>query len=151
MNLLSTRTHGAIDYVWAGLLPVLPHLFGWSPPVTRLLTGASAGTLLYSLFTRYELGAVPLLSLPAHLALDMVQGTTLLTAPLWLDADEEASAALVGLGLIALTVALTTERSSVLDVAVRGRDQSPRTAAAQEWHQPAAATAPQAMPIGRLG
>lgn len=109
MKLLSTQLHGTIDYIWAAAVPMLPHSRHWGPAATQMLTAAGVGTLAYSLLTRYELGAVRILPMRAHLALDILQGVTLLSAPLWLDEEGEAPTALVGLGLIALAVALTTE------------------------------------------
>ena len=58
MRLISTRTHGVLDYLTAGALVALPRALGWSRPVTRLLTGAAAMHVGYSLATNYELGLV---------------------------------------------------------------------------------------------
>ena len=71
MKLLSTRTHGVVDYLTAGTLLALPRAMGWGDRVTNLLTGAALGTVAYSLLTRYELGAVKVLPMKAHLALDL--------------------------------------------------------------------------------
>lgn len=110
MKLFSTRVHGVLDYSSVALLCVLPRALGWSTAVTRLLTGSALATLAYSLLTRYELGLVKILPMPAHLALDGASGALLCGAALALS-DEEPGvrAALTGLGLFEITASLTTQ------------------------------------------
>ncbi len=50
--------------------------------MTKLLTGSVLTTLVYSLTTRYGLGALKLLSMPTHLALDRASGFVLCAASL---------------------------------------------------------------------
>jgi hypothetical protein len=110
MKLISTKTHGILDYLTAGAMLTLPRALGWSETATRLLTGAALGTAGYSLLTRYELGLVQVLPMRAHLTLDAVGGAMLCAAPLLLpDEESEVKGALVGLGLFELAAALTTE------------------------------------------
>jgi len=109
-KLVSTKTHGVIDYLSVPVLLAAPRLLGWSPAVTRSLTVAAAGTLAYSLLTRYELGAKPVLPMTTHLALDGMSGAAMLAVP-WLlgETDKTAKMALMGIGLFELGAALTTE------------------------------------------
>lgn len=110
MKPFSTKTHGMLDYLSAGAMLVVPRLLGWNKDVTRLLTGAALGTIGYSLLTRYELGALKLLPMPAHLSLDAVQGVLLGSAPLtFLKVNPAVAASLVGMGLFEVTAALTSE------------------------------------------
>jgi hypothetical protein len=110
MKLFSTKTHGMLDYMSAGMLFALPRMFGWRESTTQLLTGAALGTVGYSLLTAYELGAVKALSMQAHLSLDAMQGLLLGTAPfLFLKEAKAVTASLVGIGLFELFVALNTE------------------------------------------
>ncbi len=110
MKLFSTRTHGVLDYSSVLLLSALPRALGWSPRVTRLLTGSALATLVYSLLTRYELGAVKVLPMPAHLVLDGASGLTLcLAAGILADEPRPVRLALLGLGLFEITASLTTE------------------------------------------
>jgi hypothetical protein len=55
---ISTKAHGFLDYMTAGLLVTLPRALGWSTCATRLLDASAAGTVAYSLLTQYELGVV---------------------------------------------------------------------------------------------
>ena len=85
MRFVSTRVHGIIDYLTGVLLIVAPWLFGfanggaaqWVPIIL------GAGVIVYSLFTRYEVGAMGVLPMPFHLALDVAGGLLLLVSP-WL-------------------------------------------------------------------
>lgn len=83
MAILSTRTHGVLDYAMGVLLLIAPYLFGfandgaaqWVPMVI------GAGGILYSLLTRYELGVVKLIPMPVHLGLDAASGLLLAASP----------------------------------------------------------------------
>ena len=110
MKLFSTRVHGVLDYLTAGMLFALPRVFGWSEAVTRLLTNASIGTLVYSVLTRYELGLIKVLPMKGHLTLDALSGGLLCAAPFtFLDEDTPVTGALVGLGAFEIMAALITE------------------------------------------
>ena len=110
MKLFSTRTHGFLDYASVVLLLALPRAAGWSRPVTNLLTASALVTLAYSLVTRYELGVIKLLPMPAHLALDGASGAALsLAAALYNEEPNAVRASLLGLGLFEVTASLTTE------------------------------------------
>ena len=112
IKLISTRTHGVLDYLSVGTLCALPRMLVWDRTVTTLLTGAAAGTLFYSALTRYELGVVKLLPMPAHLALDSASGAVLCAAPfVFLDEKPLVAAGLVGIGLFELGASLLTQTS----------------------------------------
>ena len=82
----------------------------WNPEVVRLLTGAAAGTLGYSLLTRYELGLVKVLPIPVHLGLHslnaVVQGGARF---LFLHEETVITAALIELTLSELAVVALTQ------------------------------------------
>lgn len=110
MKLFSTRIHGVLDYLTAGMLLALPAILRPSPGVARLLNGSAIGTLVYSLLTKYELGVVGVLPMSAHLALDGMSGALFCAAPLLFRKENPRNVALlVALGLFELTAALTTE------------------------------------------
>ena len=110
MKLFSTRTHGVLDYSSVVLLLVLPRVLGWSRASTNLLTGSALATLVYSLLTRYELGAVKWLPMPAHLTLDRTSGLALCAAAGMMTGEPTpVRASLLGLGLFEVTASLTTE------------------------------------------
>jgi hypothetical protein len=85
MRVISTRTHGVLDYLTGGTLLSAPGLLGLKdvPASARVLRLAGGGAALYSLLTDYELGAVRLLPMPVHLAMDAASGALLASSP-WL-------------------------------------------------------------------
>ncbi len=85
LRVIPTSVHGVLDYVTGSALLAAPELFRLkdvpSAALTPRLTGA--GATAYSLLTDYEFGAVRLLPMPVHLALDAMSGVLLATSP-WL-------------------------------------------------------------------
>lgn len=85
MQKIPTRVHGVLDYILGLVLIAAPWLLGfadggaetWVP----VILGASV--IVYSLFTKYELGAIPAIGMPAHLWLDGLGGAFLAVSP-WL-------------------------------------------------------------------
>lgn len=83
MRFIDTRTHGMIDYLMGILLIISPWLFGfanggaaqWIPIILGL------GALLYSLITDYELGLLKIISMKAHLIIDLIVGLFLAASP----------------------------------------------------------------------
>src|SRR5690606_23868481 len=83
MQFIPTRVHAMADYAIGLLLIAAPWLLGfanggaamWVPIIL------GCGVILYSLMTAYELGAVPLISMPAHLGLDVAGGLLLAASP----------------------------------------------------------------------
>ncbi len=81
MQIIPTRIHGIIDYLTAALLVATPLLLGLEGAARWVLIGAGLAALAYSLLTDYELGLLPVLSMPAHLAVDMALGLFLIASP----------------------------------------------------------------------
>ena len=85
MKVIKSNVHAVIDYLVALWLIAFPWVFnldvsqpqGWVP----LALGISV--VLYSLLTRYELGAIPIISFSTHLVIDVVGALLLLISP-WL-------------------------------------------------------------------
>lgn len=85
MKIISTRTHGIIDYLTGILLILAPWLFGfatggveqWLPQVL------GAMTIVMSLLTQYELSIAKVIPLNVHLGVDMASGALLAVSP-WL-------------------------------------------------------------------
>lgn len=112
MQVISTRTHGILDYVVGVLLIAAPWLFGfatggieqWLPVILGLLLIAS------SLMTDYELSVAKLIPMPVHLGMDMAMGALLAVSP-WLFgfADVIVWPHLV-IGIMEIGVACITQR-----------------------------------------
>lgn len=121
MRFIPTKIHGVLDYLMGLLLIASPWIFGfadggaaqWVPIVLGL------GALVYSLLTRYELGAVPVIPMPTHLGLDLASGLLLAASP-WLFGFAEAVfwPHLI-LGLLEVGASLTTKTRPENDPTLR--------------------------------
>jgi hypothetical protein len=109
MRFLPTRIHGMIDYLMGALLIAAPFLFrfpaGWP---TWLPMALGLGAIVYSLMTNYELGVLPWLSMPAHLAMDAASGVLLALSPWLLGFASVIWMPHVILGLVEVGAALCT-------------------------------------------
>jgi hypothetical protein len=85
MRFLSTRTHGVLDYLVGFFIMVSPWIFNFHPGGAETWVPVALGAMavVYSLLTNYELGAFKILSMPTHLALDLMSGLLLAASP-WL-------------------------------------------------------------------
>jgi SPW repeat len=85
MKIISSHTHGILDYVVGLLLIVAPWSlhFAEGGPETWIPVVLGASALVYSLLTRYDLGVVKVLPFRAHLTLDFLSGVLLAASP-WL-------------------------------------------------------------------
>lgn len=82
---MSTRTHGALDYVLGALLIAAPWIFDFNFDGAETWVPVTMGIVIiaYSMFTDYELGVVHRISMPTHLGLDVAAGLFLIASP-WL-------------------------------------------------------------------
>jgi hypothetical protein len=110
MTRISTFLHGFLDYLTAALMIALPFLLDWHGGVRYLMVGLGVATILYSLFTDYELSVSRKLSFNKHLALDAVQGLLLIAAPFLLLSGETTAQGvfLAALGAFEIAVVSVT-------------------------------------------
>src|SRR5688500_18877865 len=98
-KLISTQTHGIMDYVTGIGLLMLPLLLGLSRPLSCAVESVAATKLLATIFTDNETGIVRKIPMKAHLALDAANGAALCALPFIMgdeDEDQMATMALVG-------------------------------------------------------
>ena len=83
MRVISTRTHGAIDYLTGAGRLAAPSLLGISDELaaTRTLRAAGLAATAYSLLTDYEFGLVRVIPMPIHLAMDAASGVLVDASP----------------------------------------------------------------------
>lgn len=83
MNIISTRTHGMMDYTMGVVLIIAPWLLGFAEggAETWIPVILGAGTIAYSLLTNYEMGAARVISMRAHLWIDGICGLFLALSP----------------------------------------------------------------------
>ncbi|HEV7436256.1 MAG TPA: hypothetical protein VGO22_15500 [Pseudorhizobium sp.] len=83
--MISTRTHGIIDYLTGGLLILAPYLFGFATgEIEQWLPQVIGATIIaMSLLTKYELSVARVIPLNVHLGVDVLGGILLAASP-WL-------------------------------------------------------------------
>lgn len=85
MRFIPTKVHGVLDYLMGLVLIASPWIFnfhrGGAETYVPVILGA--GVILYSILTNYEMGAVKKISMPTHLAMDLIGGVFLAVSP-WL-------------------------------------------------------------------
>jgi hypothetical protein len=114
---ITTRTHGMIDYGWAAVATGLSKQMEGATSTAQLLRTASAVATANSLLTNYEFGALRILPMREHLAVDYALAGTLLVSPLLLPASERRHAIWPTLlGLAGLAAALLTRPRSPLEL-----------------------------------
>ena len=109
--MISTKTHGYLDYLMGVLLIVLPFIIempGESSGTILIILGI--GTILYSLMTDYELGIAKLLSMKAHLGIDLAAGIFLIAAPWIFGFAEDGFWLFVILGIVEVLASLMTAK-----------------------------------------
>lgn len=111
MKLFSTKVHGVIDYLMSIVLISAPWLFGFARggAETWVPVALGIGTILYSMITNYELGAIRTLSMRTHLALDVTAGILLALSPVLFGFSDYVYLPHVVLGVIEVGVVLVTD------------------------------------------
>ena len=93
MRFIPTKVHAVLDYVVAIALILAPTIFmfeevgGAAVIIPRVL---GVGLILYSLFTRYELGLVKVIGMPVHLIFDVLASVVLILSPFLFGFSDEA-------------------------------------------------------------
>ena len=124
MKKLQPLPHAVMDYAWAGAMIAAPWLFGFSRNKTATVNSvASGGAILgLSLMTNYPLGAVKLISFPAHGVIETVAGVATAAAP-WLmgfSRNKPATLTHVISGLATLGVVAMTDYRAQSQRGLRG-------------------------------
>jgi hypothetical protein len=98
----------------------LPFVLGWNGRARGLALGAGIATLATSLLTDYELGAVRVIPMKAHLSIDGAQASALLGAPRAVG-DRWAGRVLAMIGAMETAVASMTKMVSPTEIAEQPR------------------------------
>ena len=113
MGIIPTRVHGVLDYLVGLLLIASPWLFAFAEngAETWVPVLLGAGAIAYSLITDYELGVIPVIKMPVHLALDAGSGLFLAASPWIFSFDERVWIPHVVFGLLEIGAAAMTRRT----------------------------------------
>lgn len=118
MRPIPTNVHGAIDYLFGVTAFVLPELTGIaevSPAATFIARSIGAATLLLAFLTIYELGAIRVITMRAHLVIDTVLAAGLAVTPFILGVfalPMDFWLPFVALGIAGLAVVALSERNA---------------------------------------
>ncbi|MDZ4815122.1 MAG: hypothetical protein SGI71_02505 [Verrucomicrobiota bacterium] len=111
MKIISTKTHGFLDYLVGILLVISPALFNFSRGGAEswipMIMGVSL--LLMSALTRYELSLFNLISMPVHLGFDIASAFLLTLSPFIFGFHSYIMMPHIIMGLILLSTALMTD------------------------------------------
>jgi hypothetical protein len=114
---ISTRLHGMIDYSWASAATAMSKRVNGATSTARLLRRAASTATANSLLTNYEAGALRVMPMKAHLAMDVALCGALLAAPLYLPESERRYAFIpMLLGAVGLVTGLLTKTRSPLEL-----------------------------------
>ena len=120
--MIPTRTHGIIDYIYGVALIAAPFVLGFADgsPAQWVPIIIGVATIAMSLITRYELGAIKVLPMLAHISVDAVAGLVLLASPWVFGFADRIWWPHVLFGAIAIVVPLLTARKSPIELRDRG-------------------------------
>jgi SPW repeat len=110
VRFMSTRMHGMADYLVGIILILAPYLLGFADGTAAQYVPqiVGVGTIIYSLLTDYELGAMRVIPMPVHLGLDFASGLLLLASPWLFGFADRITWPHVLFGLIEIGASLTT-------------------------------------------
>jgi hypothetical protein len=112
MGLISSKTHGILDYAIGIMLIVVPltpdditkHREVWIAVIMGVII------CLYSIFTNYELGRFKMLSMRTHLLLDIVSALLLAASPWLFNFYERIYLPFVLVSILEIVVVLLSDR-----------------------------------------
>lgn len=112
MRFISTKTHGYLDYIVGILFVAAPWIFNLDADAPEgmifIILGVMA--IVYSLFTRYELGAIKLVPMSVHLTLDILSGILLAASPWLFGFADKTYLPHLFFGLFEIVAALATKK-----------------------------------------
>jgi hypothetical protein len=111
LRFIPTKVHGILDYLVSIVLIFLPTILGFSAHGNESWTMIIIGivTILYSMFTRYELSFASLISMRGHLWLDFITGGFLAASPWLLNFAHRVYEPHLILGLAEIVVVLLSD------------------------------------------
>ncbi|RNL87243.1 hypothetical protein ED312_10560 [Sinomicrobium pectinilyticum] len=109
--MITTKTHGYIDYLMGILLIILPFIANFPRgAATTIPVILGLGTIMYSLITDYELSVANLITVKMHLALDLIAGVLLAVSPWVFGFSEEIYLPFLILGIGEIIASLMTSK-----------------------------------------
>ena len=114
MKFIDRKTHGYLDYIVGLLLIAAPWLLDFyrGGAETWVPVTLGAGTIVYSLFTDYELAASRQIPFGTHLTLDLLAGIFLAASPWIFNFNEHVYLPHLIVGILEVAVVSFTRRTT---------------------------------------
>ena len=131
MGLISSKTHGVLDFTVGISLIVIPLVAADAIGPPEVYTAVILGTItcLYSVLTNYELGRFRILSMRTHLMLDVLSGLLLAASPWLFNFYDRIYLPHLLVGIMEIVVVLLSDR-----VAYRSKNMEANNRAAWPAH-----------------
>jgi hypothetical protein len=133
MGLISSKTHGVLDYAVGIMLIIVPLIPEDTTGLREVLVAVILGafTCLYSVFTNYELGRFKVLSIRTHLLLDVVSALLLAASPWIFNFYERIYLPFVLVGIFEIVVVLLSDRVAYRSKTIEANNRAARPAHSQ--------------------
>jgi hypothetical protein len=125
---IGALTHGIIDYAMVVFLIIGPSMAGFGGKQATICYALAAVHLILTLVTKFPLGAVKILGLPLHGAIELIVGLLLIVLP-WLgsfSAGVRSRNFFVAIGLLVILIWVLTDYRGLRPA---GRAGAPKSAA----------------------
>ena len=115
--MISTKTHGVLDYLVGILLIAAPFILGFAGNNTATMVPVILGamTIVYSLITRYELSLINIIPFKVHLGIDFLSGLLLAASPWLFGFHEEVYLPHLVVGIIEIIVVALSKKPTDLN------------------------------------
>ncbi|MBA3900823.1 MAG: SPW repeat protein [Bacteroidetes bacterium] len=112
MEIISSKTHGYLDYVVALLITASPKIFnfedkGKAAKYIPIFIGT--GALIYGMLTKYKPGLVKAIPMDVHLLLDEISGVFMAASPWLFGFSNKVKVPHLVMGLVEIGAALITK------------------------------------------
>lgn len=113
MKIISTKTHGVLDYLMGIFLIASPWLLHFNGIQDAMLCPVIAGSamIMLALLTDYEPGLIRAIPMQAHLILDALMGLFLAASPWLLNFSEYVYIPHLVIGIAEILVVFLTKRT----------------------------------------
>lgn len=115
MRFISTKIHGMLDYVIGFLLIASPWIFGLAGGSAEMWVLIASGLFVLgqTIFTDFELGLVPKISVITHLRIDLMLGLFLIVSPWLFNFVVNGWVLQVTFGIFVILASLITRKISI--------------------------------------
>jgi hypothetical protein len=123
IRFLPTKVHGVLDYVVGLALILAPNIFQFADvggPAVFIPRLLGVVLIAYSLFTRYELGVIKVISMPYHLIVDFLAALFLALSPFLFGFSNKSANVwlphvVVGIAVIVVVIVSKTQPSRSME------------------------------------